>query len=259
MNILRSKSRLTKILLLLELINDRHSILKTIATNLDITSQAVSDYFHQMREEGYIENQDGFYTATNEGMLFLQDNLLSLKSFVDEKLSTLSIIRSTNAIADTNLKKGERVYLFMKEGLLFASVNEVTPSHGIASENCPKDSVLMVEQLEGILDMNPGKLTLVSLPENGTKITHKDEILDLITENSEKRIAALDLEAIAILRENGIFCHLEFATFSTLRDNLHRGIDIFCLGMQKNIQALREDIAEHNKRSNYKVEARENY
>jgi hypothetical protein len=29
--------------------------------------------------------------------------------------------------------------------------------------------------------------------------------------------------------------------------------------MQKNIQALREDIAEHNKRSNYKVEARENY
>jgi len=252
-NPLRSKSRLTKTLLLMEVVSERHSTLKTIAGNLDITSQAVSDYFHQMKKEGYMANEDGFYTATNEGVLFLQNNLLDIKSFVDERLSTLSIIRSTNAIAENRIRKGERVYLFMKQGLLFATSGSKTTSSGVAATDCPKDGVLVVEQLEGIVEMDPGKLSLISLPEKTGGIGKRDLQKHLDT---HCRVAALDLDAVALLREKKIDCHYEFATLPVLRDSLQRGISITCLGRQKNIHDLEEDITEHNKRSNYKIETK---
>ncbi|WP_455392191.1 hypothetical protein [[Eubacterium] cellulosolvens] len=254
MNPLRSKSRLTKTLFLLEVVNQRHSTLKTIAQNLDITTQAVSDYFHQMNKEGYMEKENDFYVATNQGMHFLQENLLNIKSFVDEKLSNLSIIRTTTAIAADKIEKGSRVFLFMNDGLIFATKKTKSPSFGTAATDCDKGSVLRVENLEGIMDMKQGMLTFIDLSiSNINRKISKADVKALMDNKKDYRVALLDLEAIALFKSKKLAYNYEFASLSLIRDRLQRGLDVLCFGTVESINNIKNEIFEFNKRSNYGI------
>lgn len=252
MNPLRSKSTLTRLLILLEVASARHTNLKTIAESVGITTQAVSDYFNKMQKDGLMENVEGSYRATKEGMLFLQENLLSIKSFVDDKLGTLDIIQTTTAIAHDEIAKGQEVCLFMSQGLLYASSEKKTPSKGIASAHATKGDVLKVEGLQGMVEMDQGQLTLIELPKEIRKLNRPPaRKLEKIVGGS--KISALDLESIGMLKKAKIKADHEYSNLALIINNIQRGLDMVCFGTASSLDLIKEGIAEHNIRSLSKI------
>jgi putative transcriptional regulator len=250
MNPLRSKGHLTRLLILLEVVNNRHANLKGIAANLDVTTQAVSEYNRKMVKEGLMDQGDGYYRATKEGVLYLQDGLFELKSFVDEKISTLDVIKTCTAIAGKNVNKGQKVGLFMKEGLLYASPGKRSTSTGEAIEAALKGSILNIGHLEGILELSPGTLTLLEMSSGTAKVKKADIKKEL---GKQARVAALDLESIGLLRNLKLPCHYEYANLPLVINNLERGLNVVCLGNAQQISSVIQAVTEHNKRTGEKI------
>ena len=250
MNPLRSKGHLTRLLILLEVVNNRHATLKAIAKNMDITTQAVSDYYRQMLKDGLMDQVDGYYRATKEGVLYLQEGLFALKSFVDDKISTLDLIQTCAVIADREIKKGQKVGLFMKDGLLYASPGKRSSSTGEALERAGKGTVFNVGNLEGILELSSGTLTLLEIP-SGKRNVKKTALRQELGPGA--RVAALDLESIGILRNLKLLCHYEYANMPLVINDLERGLDVVCLGNPQQISNAVQAITEHNKRTGEKI------
>jgi putative transcriptional regulator len=243
---------MTRLLILLEIVNNRHATLKAIAANLDITTQAVSDYYRQMLKDGLMAQVDGYYRATKEGVLYLQEGLFAIKTFVDDKISTLDLIQTCSAIADKDVKKGQKVGLFMKDGLLYASPGKRSTSTGETLEKAKKGTVFNVGALEGILEMSLGTLTLLEISP-GTKDIKKAVLQKEIGKGEGRRVTAFDLESIGILRNLNLPCHYEYADMPLVISNLERGLDVVCLGNPQQITSAIQAITEHNKRTGEKI------
>jgi putative transcriptional regulator len=243
---------MTKLLILLEIVNNKHATLKAIGANLDITTQAVSDYYRQMLKEGLMDQVDGYYRATKEGVLYLQEGLFAIKTFVDDKISTLDLIQTCSAIADRDVKKGKKVGLFMKEGLLYASPGKRSTSTGEALESATKGSVFNVGSLEGILEMSLGTLTLLEIPP-GTKAVKRSQLQKEIGKGPGTRVAAFDLESIGLLQKHKLPLHYEYANLPLVINNLERGLDVVCLGNPQQITSAIQAVTEHNKRTGEKI------
>ena len=250
MDILRSKGRLTRLLILLELVNNKHTNLKGIAKNLDITPQAVSEYLRQMGTEGLTAVSEGHYRATKEGVNVLQGDLLEIKAFVDEKISSLEIIRSTAAIAGKDVRKGQKVGLFMRGGLLYAEPEHRSTSTGVSSADVKAGSVFTVYELEGMLKLLPGTLRLMAIPAPGNRIA-KIKLEEQIHPGA--KVAALDLESIGLLRQSAIRCDYEYPNMAYIINNVERGLDVVVFGTPQNISAAVKVLSEHNEKSLDKV------
>jgi len=250
MNPLRSKGKLTRLLILLEVVNARHPNLRGIAENLEITTQAVSEYYRQMAKDGLMDHVDGYYRATKEGVLHLQEGLFGIKTFVDEKISTLDLIQTCTAIAGKKVTAGQKVGLFMKDGLLYASPGKRSPSTGVAQENAKAGTVFNVGELVGFLEMSLGTLTLLEVP-LGTKDIKRSTVQKEISKNS--RVAALDLESIGLLKNFKISIDYEYANLPLIINNLERGLDVVCLGNPQQISTAIQAVTEHNKRTGEKI------
>jgi len=251
MDILRSKGRLTRLLILLELVNNKHTNLKGIAKNLDITPQAVSEYLRQMGTEGLTAVSEGHYRATKEGVNVLQGDLLEIKTFVDDKISSLEIIRSCMAIAGKDVRKGQKVGLYMKDGLLYAEPEHRSTSMGVSSSDVKTGSVFMVFELEGMLKLLPGTLRLMAIPPISASRLPKAKIEEQLRLGA--KVAALDLESIGLLRSNAIRCDYEYPNIAYIINNIERGLDVVVFGTPQAISAAVKVLNEHNEKSLDKV------
>jgi len=164
MKLLRDKRELTKVLLLFELTTGNYSTFKSLAEKFDITIQAISDYFKIMSDEDLVQKLEGFYKPTPAGVEFLHDNFTALRSFVDSGIEKLAIITQTSAIAGNDIKKGERVGLFMENGSLVAYSGRRSSSTGTALDSASKDREIAVTELDGIVKLSPGRITIFRLP-----------------------------------------------------------------------------------------------
>ena len=251
MDVLRSKGRLTRLLILLELVNNRHTNLKGIAKNLDITPQAVSEYLRQMGTEGLTAVTEGHYRATKEGVNVLQGDLLEIKGFVDDKISSLEIIRSCTAIAGRDVKKGQKVGLFMRDGLLYAEPEHRSTSTGVSSADVKAGSVFTIYELEGMLKLAPGTLRLMAIPPISASRLPKAKLEEQSRPGA--KVAAMDLESIGLLRQNSIRCDYEYPNMSYIINNIERGLDVVVFGTPQSISAAVKVLSEHNEKSLDKV------
>ncbi len=240
MDILRKKKVSTRMLILLEIVVNRKGSMRQIADGVGITPQAVWDYLRKMEAEGTVVMKGRMPAATVNGVDLLHRNLLSLKGFVDESVSRLAIVASTDAIAGGVILKGDVVTLAMKGGLLFADVGDDGPSVGTAQNDCRKWDMVMVSNLRGVMEMEKGALLLIEiLPARsggGAMRVEKDDLigqyLSLTPDKSEMgpRFAASDLEAVALAKRSGIEGYLELPNWEMVLDHLDRGVDMIVLG-----------------------------
>jgi|GEM_PF-6533802 len=120
MDLLREKALSTRVLILLEIATGRHSRLASIAEQIGITKQAVSDYIKKMRDDDLVRVVDGEYRATVQGIQFMHRHLLDLKQFLDDTLAKLNIVESDTALAGNAIARGDTLGLFMEDGVLTA-------------------------------------------------------------------------------------------------------------------------------------------
>lgn len=227
--ILRDLRQLTKLLILLEISTTTHHKLKTIADKLEITPQAVSDYLKIMGKEDLIQNIGGEYRATKKGVDFLHENFIHLKSFVDTKMNILNIIDLCGAMAKTKIKNGDKVGLFMEDGVLTAYTDKESNSKGTALQSAQIGEDVAIKGLEGMVVLKPGRVYILKLPnikDGGTRRVPLDQAKRICKGFEKSKIAITDNVARAMVNKLELRADFEFAPELATVEALQKGLNI---------------------------------
>lgn len=204
MEILRNKNLASKFQILVEIANSGPNIQqRDIARKLEVTSQAISDYVRQLTEEGLLAS-DGRsrYRVTNEGVNWVIKILRELRSyniFIERAITNISVCA---AVADGNLVKGQTVGLKMKGGLLFATEKAGEGAKGIACSDARDGEDIGVSNIDGIVNLEIGKVTILKVPSiqrGGSRLVDIDRLKNEI--GGRRLVGAIGIEALVALRQ----------------------------------------------------------
>ena len=162
---LRRSGTVTELLFLYACATEELSQLRPVAERLGVTVQAVSHSFRGLKERGFVEVRDGRYRPTVEGMAWLHGSLDRLGTDVRTRIDRLQVIRSTRAIAATDLRAGEAVSLELEDGLLTAHRGASGSSRGRVVRTARRGDLVEVGELEGIVPLRPARISVRTIAE----------------------------------------------------------------------------------------------
>lgn len=248
MRILRDVREGTKILILLELTRTRHSRLKGLADKLDLTVAGISEYVGGMTEEGLVKHVGGEYRATRKGVVFLQERFRTLRTFVESSGREMAIIEETVALAGEDVSEGDKVGLFMENGGLVAR-RRASPSTGVAVIAAKRGDPVRVRDLEGIVDLRPGKISIARLTgrttANGGRRVFRRVRPDVV--------AAFDLRGQGIAAKLAVDRRIEFAVVPGSIEAAQRGLNVLLLCPEDRVAEVVAAIEDANARSEDKI------
>lgn len=257
MKILRDLRLSTKLLILIEVTTGSYSKLRQIADRLDITIQGVSEYMKIMHAEELIQRIDGEYRATKKGVQFLHENIRELKEFLDRTLDQLDIVEVCAALARTPVKKGEKVGLFMENGMLTAYTDKKSRSTGIAVSDAQAGDAIAVRDLEGMVDLHLGSLYIVELPsirDGGTCGIQEEKVRAIYQTFNPDKIGALDVVGRVLLNKLSLGCDFEFASVISAIEAVQKGLDVIVVGSADAVSKMIATLDEINTASMDKIE-----
>ncbi len=205
--VLRNKNLATKFQILLEIAANQPNIQqKDIARKIDVTSQAVSDNISKLEKDGWItSDRRSRYRITKEGVNWMLKSLRELQQYSSSAERVLTTITTWAAIAEADLKKGQRVSLVMKDGLLYASNYLGQGARGITASDANKDDDVGITDIEGIVALDIGQITVLEVPDiqrGGSKNVNLNKMKEGLAKG--RLIGALGIESIIALRQIGI-------------------------------------------------------
>lgn len=259
MNVLRDLRLSTKLLILLEVAKSPRLRLKSLAEELGMTVQGVSEYIQRMSEEGLVENAGG-YVTTKKGVQFLHEHFTDLKSFVESASRDLSIVNICTALARTDVLKGDRVGLFMENGLLTAYASRKSDSTGIAASDGRRGEDIAVKDLEGIVRLRPGRLWILKVPSAASGGTRKMSL-----EKLERRLQSIEHEVIAIFgieadvlsKKLGYEATVRFAPIPAAIEACQKGLSVLLLVSMDYYKDAKARLDKENSFLGEKIEIRE--
>lgn len=160
---LRRSGAVTELLFLYECTTREPAQLRPIADHLGLTVQAVSHSFRQLAKRGLVEMRDGRYRPTVSGVAWLHGALSRLREDVGERLDRLYVIRTTRALAATELRAGQPVSLELKDGTLVAQPGGSGASHGRVARAARRGDLVEVVDLEGILPLKRAPVRILTV------------------------------------------------------------------------------------------------
>lgn len=237
----REKGNLSKTLILIEL-GKGNSKLVDIGKVLGITTQAVSFYVKELQKNGFVDSN---LNITKSGREFIQRFLASLSYFVSKSYYESGLVLSCEAIAKEEIKEGDKVYLLMENGDLYATKKKVTGSSGIARDDALPGEAIKVENLEGIVDIEYGRFYMLEVDvrycrskENVVKVSK------FISENNIESIFTFGTAAkifVKKLKKN--FC--DFAPVESSFEASARGFNTLLIYSPEVVRFLYLKIAEN--------------
>ena len=218
MMILRDKSRITEILILLEIMKGKKK-LKDIANSVGITIQGVSEYFKILEKEGFVKNGE----VTILGLEFLTSSLEEIGKFVQDSNSIIKKISITEAIAGEDIKKGDEVGLFMEHGYLHA-YRRKSSSMGIAILTGKNGMDIGVGNLRGVIGIEYGNIEVYAMPpieEGGSRKVSVKKVKKIVKGNN--KIGVCGVVAYTVLKKVTDI-DFEFSAVNAAIDAYYRGI-----------------------------------
>jgi len=247
--LLRDLRESTRLLLLLELTRRRTTRLRELAEKLDVTVAGVSEYVKGMQEEGLVQHVGGEYRATKKGVEFLQERFRALRSFVESSTREMAIIEETVAVAAEDLREGERVGLFMEKGMLVAR-KRGSPSAGQVASTARRGEAVAVRDLEGIVDLHPGKVSIARLTRGRSSSESARGVFRRVKPDV---VAAVDVQARALATKLAVDRVVEFAVVPATIEAAQRGMNVLLLCPESRVAEAVAAIEEANARSEDKI------
>lgn len=231
MNVLRDLRETTRILFLQEVTANHHTRLRTIAERLGMTVQGASDYAHQLEEDDLLVVAGGEYRPTKKGIDFLQSGLRELRAFVEQASRSTAFVETTLALAGAPIHRGDRVGLFMEDGYLMAAPGRTSGSVGIATEDAVKGEDVAVRELEGIVALAPGRITLARVPASraASKRIAPETKGKVLRRARDALVATMDVEGLMAARRLHLRPRIEFAPLAGTVSAAERGMDVLLL------------------------------
>lgn len=205
--VLRNKNLTTRFQILVEIANGGPNIQqRDIAAELEITPQAVSDYISRLIEDKLLISEGRYsYRVTNEGVNWIIKTLKELNSynsFIQRAVTNISIC---TALAESDLQKNRRVGIKMKNGLLYASTDTDSSSTGITVSKARSGEDVGITNIEGIVPLQPGRVTIIRIPgiqRGGSRKADINRVKEYISNNQFTTF--LGIEAYATIQKAGI-------------------------------------------------------
>jgi len=263
MKIFKKRGEMTHFQILGEISKQEpHLRQKDIAERLGITVQAVSENIKTLIEEMYITSKDGRapYKITQKGIAKVKKDAISLRKYSDDVLETMNYYKSIwPAIATEDLKKGEEVGLFMKEGLLYAGKSKQNASAEVLYDVKTGEDVPL-SSLTGTIDLKEGQVIIVTLPtikQGGSRNADFELIKSLYTSDFKKwgidkidRFGAMGTVSRSVANKLEIPVDIEFAISASSISAAKKGLNVLVLvvgDMSKGIiRKLEDDGIKYN-------------
>lgn len=257
---LRDRTAITRLLILADLERRPGTTLSEVAAGLGITVQAVSAHAKELAAAGWLRFLDGAYRGTPRGLQALHEGVRHLHDAVSALVEPLSVIQVTSAIAAAPVQAGDTVALFMDEGELAAKPGKdaaAAPSRGRARTAAKAGDEVVVGDLEGMVRLDPGRLTVVSLPgpaEGGVAGVDRDALRRTLASKPGHRMGAHGTGARVLARalakegRAGPAWRLdfEFAADRACFNAAERGLDVLLLVTRDRLAEVMESFERLN-------------
>jgi predicted transcriptional regulator len=162
---LRRSGAVTELLFLYECATREPAQLRPVADRLGLTVQAASHSYRQLRKRGLVESRDGRYRPTVAGVAWLHESLGRLGDDIRDCLGRLQVVRSTRAVAISDLEAGAAASLEIHDGILSARAGGAGASHGTVAREARAGELVEVAGLEGIVPITPAPVAVRTLSE----------------------------------------------------------------------------------------------
>lgn len=239
--ILQSKKESTKFQILVEIAAHQPDVRqKEIADKIGVTPQAVSEYMKELVSEGLLFSDGRVrYRVTKKGIEWVIERAQELKKYarfvMEEIVSHVSI---ATAIAMEKVVKGQKVKLWMENGLLYAGVGtgDVT---GSAISDAAKDEDVGVTDLKGMIGLSPVNITICKVPrvERGGSGSVDYKMLKKHSKN-KPYIAALGVEALISLRKINVEPNILFGAKESVVEAAFHGLSSLVVSVDEEVPSL---------------------
>ncbi|MEF8777662.1 MAG: MarR family transcriptional regulator [Natronomonas sp.] len=227
-DVLDNKRAATKFRVLVEIAERQPAVNQgEIAEAVGVTSQAVSEYIRELVDEGFVEKEArSRYRVTKQGVDWLFQQASGVRRFADHVTEdVLGSMQEDAAFAMDDIESGETVSLFIQDGLLHAEPGDEGPATGVATTDAEAGSVVGVTGFAGIIELDPGDVTVFQIPPIRSKTPQGSEAVAEAAAGANL-VAAAGVEAVATLRDSGTEPGTTFAAGAVAADAAGRGLDV---------------------------------
>ncbi len=254
---LRDLKRNTELLILIEILKNPSVRMKEISDKLGITVQAVSQYIAAMRKEGLLRDTGVGLRPTRKGMQITQEHFSGMKEYIDTILRRISVIDRCVAIASGDIKKDQSVGLVMEDGMLMAYPDRRSSSTGKAMESAHEGDDVLLGQLEGIVDLELGRLLIVETPsdvDGGSKKANVERARQKIEEFAPGLLVAGDLVGASLLSKSTEELFTIHAPVESAMSALSKGVDVVYCGTRDSTDRILEAVGGLKRDSGYEIQ-----
>ena len=226
--ILQSKSEMTKFQVLTEIAAHQPNVRqKEIAVKIGITPQAVSEYIKELTAEGLIHSDGRVrYKITKDGVEWVLENASELKRYSQLVMEDIiSHVSTWTAICDEDIRKDEKVFIEMREGLLYANKGKDTGIYGAAIMNGEKGYDIGVTDLKGFMHVDTASVTICKIPRikrGGSSHANLERLKPIV--DSKPYIGAVGTEALMALRRIGVIPDVMFGASESVIQAAYHGL-----------------------------------
>ncbi len=233
-------------LLVLSRISDKNASRGTIASELGMTKQGLLYHIRSLKESGFLDSSEHI---TPGGYEYLYAGLMDLSKLIQSNLTIMHRNISWEAIADEDLQKGDRVFLYMQEGNLHASRTIESGSSGICITGAEKDQPIGIEKVEGIIRIKTGRIFIFTLPNLNDPEYSLEKLklsISLKKEDGEK-VGVIGEEAFSIVSSFAI-PDFQFATINAAFDAALRGLSCSVYVSRSRFMFVSAELSELSKK-----------
>ena len=248
--ILKSKNLATKFQIMVEIAAHQPNIQqKDIASKLGVTSQAVSEYIRELIKDGWLTSEGrSRYRVTKQGVdwiLQMSRQLHSYAWFVSKVVADISI---TSAIADSDLGAGQQVWLYMRDGLLFASaIARNKGARGITVTEAKKSQDVGIRDIRGVIKLQPARVTVAKVPNVQDGGSQRTDLARLRREAKKVRlVGALGTEALVALTQIGIKPDYLYGVREAVIEAAYCGLSSLVVCSEDKVPILLQRLEEEN-------------
>ncbi len=221
-----------------------------------MTVQGASDYAHDLQGQSLLTVVDGEYRATKKGVDLLQSRFLELRSFVERAGRAMALVETASAVAGGPIKKGDRVGLFMKDGLLVAQGGSTSPSTGVSLHDARKGEEVAVRNLEGIVALRPGKIVVARIPpsrEGGSRGIRVAAARKVLRRYRTFAVATQEVTGAMAARKLDLRPRIEFGVPAAVVEAAERGVDVLLILPETRVAETLQAIEATNARLEDKI------
>ena len=229
------KRNITEFQVLSEIIRKQpHIKQKEIAENLGITVQAVSEHIRNLVKEGYVKSRGrGEYVVTEKGLRKIKNWISEFRDYLEEINTAVYRYKDIwPAIADEDIEDGDTVYLFMKNGLIFASKQPKGDAKAKVLHGGKKVEDIAICEIKGIIDVPKGKVIVFRIPPEvmgGSKVVDFDLIKRHLDSLDDYVVATMGTVAYVVANKLGIKPDIRFAVPEAIVNACNRGCNVVAL------------------------------